>query len=84
MQTNKTIAKDSELYKKANQFFKVAQEYWELYQKELGASAVVWIENDLGHFVLFTRSEYKSSILAQAMIESNNSTMNNPFIFDKE
>lgn len=82
MQTNKTIERDSELYKKAMDLFNAANEYWKEYQRVIGSAAVVWIENDNGHFILFTRSEYKSSILSQAMIESNNVSMFSPFEID--
>ena len=67
MQTNKTISKDSELAEKGQALIKAAYEYWQVYQRECGSSAVVWLDDTIGHFVLFTRSEYKDSIMASAM-----------------
>ena len=64
METNKRISPNSTLGKKAKSLLKAAHEYWEVYQKEVGPDAVVWLENDNGCFVLFTRSEYKTSIMA--------------------
>ncbi len=70
MTTNKTISKDSELEAAAKALMQAAHSYWQVYQRELGASAVVWIENDNGHFILFTRSEYKSAIMESATRET--------------
>lgn len=78
METNATIKPDSELAKKGKALLLAAHEYWEVYQKELGPSAVVWLENDNRHFVLFTRSEFKDSIIANACRE----TRNEPVMFD--
>ena len=70
METNKRLSIDGLLYEKGKQLLKAAHEYWEEYNKELGGSAVVWLENDNGHFILFTRREYKSAIINAAHIET--------------
>jgi len=69
METNKAIDPESELGKKATALLNAAYDYWEIYQKELGCAAVIWLEADNGHFILFTRSEYKDEILRSASIE---------------
>ena len=66
METNRRIPEDSELAHKARALFQAARDYWEAFQCDHGPSAVVWVENDNGHFVLFTRGEYKESIMGQA------------------
>ncbi len=81
MQTNKTIAEGSELQQKGMALLSAAHEYWKVYQRECGRGAVVWLENDNGHFVLFTRSEYKESIMAAAYRDTRNEpAMFEPFV----
>lgn len=70
MTTNKTITKDSEMETAAKALLQAAHNYWEIYQRELGPSAVVWVEADNGHFILFTRSEYKAVIMETATRET--------------
>lgn len=65
MLTNKTIAKNEALYEKGNALLKAAYDYWEEYNKSIGKSAVVWLQNDNGHFILFTRSEYRERIMRE-------------------
>ena len=67
MQTNKTLEPDSELGRKGTALIEAAYEYWKQYQKDVGGpGAVVTLEAADGHFVLFTRGEYKSAILSAA------------------
>ena len=42
--------------------FLAAFEFWEIHQKECGASAVVWLQDDSGYFVCFSRGEYLDDI----------------------
>jgi hypothetical protein len=77
MQTNKSINLKSDLGKAAKKLIKAAFDYWNIYQKEIGPSAVVWVEDDNGHFVLFTRSEHKESI----MYNANRETRHQPVLF---
>ncbi len=66
MMTNKTIDTNSELYQKGQALMEAAHEYWKQYQKDVGHAAVVWIDNENDHFVLFTRGEYKDAIMSVA------------------
>jgi hypothetical protein len=67
MQTNKVIDTASVLHAKGEALIKAAHEYWQQYTKDVGGpAAVVWLEMENGHFVLFTRSEYRQSIIAAA------------------
>ena len=62
-----------------------AYEFWELHQKHCGHGAVVWLEDDSGHFVLFTRGEYKSAILRAAGIETHyEHPLQDPFVADAQ
>lgn len=82
METNKTIQAESELSKKAAALIEAAYDYWEEYTKSgLGPVAVVWLEADNGHFVLFTRGEYKEAIMAAANRECRGepAMFENPF-----
>ena len=62
---NNTIPSDSELNKKAQNLINAACQYWQEYQREIGRCAVVWVETSDNHFVLFTRSEYRDSIMKE-------------------
>lgn len=66
MKTNKVIDPDSELARKGTALIEAAYEYWQQYQKDVGSGAVVTLEADCGHFVLFTRGEYKAAIMEVA------------------
>lgn len=80
MQTNKinkSISLNSVLGKASQKLIKAAYDYWKVYQKQVGPCAVVWVEGDDGHFVLFTRSEYKDAIMSSA----NRETMHEPILF---
>lgn len=74
-----------ELKQKASKLIKSAYEYWEEYQRQISPhDAVVWLEATCGHFVLFTRGEYKKKIMA--VVDGINETdepLKEPFIFDK-
>jgi hypothetical protein len=82
MQTNKTIAVNSELHRKGRDLLRAAYEYWRVYQKELGGSAVVWLEDDNGHFVLFTRSEYREEIMRVVPLVVSKEPL--VYLFEKE
>ncbi len=70
MQTNKFISTDSKLHEKGSALIAAAHEYWQEYRKVVGGpSAVVWLEAENGHFVLFTRGEYKNAIIESATRE---------------
>ena len=79
MQTNKTIGKDTKLHKRGQELLDAAYAYWQEYQKECGSAAVVWLEADDGHFVLFTRGEYKSDIMGVIPFFASDPPMDHPF-----
>lgn len=64
METNLVIKKDSSLHTKGKALLLAAYEYWKEYSKLGEPSAVVFLEDDSGHFVLFTRSEYRREIMS--------------------
>lgn len=67
MTTNATIDPESGLAKRGAELIEAAYAYWKEYRKTIGGpSAVVWLEADNGHFILFTRGEYKDAIMSAA------------------
>jgi len=85
MNTNHTIKPDSELAIKGQALIAAAYDYWECHQKEAGGGAVVWLEDNSGHFVLFTRGEYKEEIMQAANRECRNAThMFEPFTLSSQ
>ena len=72
--TNKTISKDTELYTAGQALLDAAHVYWKLYRKELGTSAVVYLESDSGHLVIFTRGEYKGALMGVVSDIANDTT----------
>lgn len=85
MTTNKVMKKDSDLYCKGQALLSAAHEYWKQYQKDVGVGAIVWLENDNNHFILFTRGEYKSAILDAATREcAGEPVLFEPFVKDEE
>lgn len=69
--TNTALPKDSELYRKGQALILAAYEYWQEYRKTCTPCAVVWLEAENGHFVMFTRGEYKAGIIHAAGIETS-------------
>jgi len=63
VRTNLTIRTENPLHAKAEVLIKAASDYWKEYQKQSGTAAVVWLDTDCGHFVLFTRGEYRQQIM---------------------
>ena len=78
MTTNKNISPKEPLAVLGTALIQAAHNYWTEYQKSVGSAAVVWLENDNGHFILFTRSEYKDAILGAATRECRHE----PKLFD--
>lgn len=59
-----SIPLDSEQYKAAQNLLRAAYEYWQIYQENAaGGTAVVYLKDDGGHMVMFTRGEYVSDLL---------------------
>lgn len=60
IETNLT---SGELEEKAKALLKAAHDFWIAHQTACGLSAVVWLRDTSGHFVLFTRGEYQKQIM---------------------
>ena len=80
MITNMNTEAVEELNAAGKKLLEAAYDFWKLHQKHCGSGAVVWLNDDSGHFVLFTRGEYKDAILQAANIETRyEKPLNNPF-----
>ena len=53
----------NELKEKAEALLDAAYDYWEQMQKDAGRTSVVWVEDDNGRAVIFTRSEYRKQLM---------------------
>ena len=70
----------NEFLNAAQHLIEAAHEFWMLYQQQYGSAAVVWVDSVDGHFVLFTRGEYKQGILEYAkLIAETGQPMEHPF-----
>ena len=63
METN-TVARGT-LYERGRELIEAAEAYWQEYQRSLSPAAVVWLKDDNGGLVLFTRGEYSDSLMRQ-------------------
>lgn len=63
METSKTINITTPLHGAATKVLAAAMEYWEIYQRELGSGAVVYLEDDVGHLLVFTRMEHYATLM---------------------
>jgi hypothetical protein len=61
--TNMTIPAKSALFEKGQALIEAAYEYWQEYQKVCESAAVVWLNADDGHLLVFTRGEYTRTIM---------------------
>lgn len=57
------ISKESERYKTADKLLKVAAEFWQACHKEGQYGAVQWLTGDSGELVIYTRGEYRETLL---------------------
>lgn len=81
MHTNANTEVEQELNEAGKNLISAAYEFWLVHQKHCGSNAVVWLIDDNGHFVLFTRSEYRDAILKAAGIETRDELpLQNPFV----
>jgi hypothetical protein len=62
METN--IAPKDELKRKADILLAAAYDFWQEHQKLGGPRAVVWLTDDNGRLVIFTRGEYKNQLMS--------------------
>lgn len=79
IQTNHSISPDSELGQKAAALVQAGYDYWKEYQKVCGTAAVVWVEVESGHFILFTRGEYRDDLLRVARSYHGEAPLIRPF-----
>lgn len=68
-----------ELKEKGQALIETAYEFWKAHQKYIGPNAVVWLEDTSGHFVLFTRGEYKDQIIRNIIPLSDEIPLDEPF-----
>ena len=64
METNFDVTHDAGLRQAAERLIAAAEAYWTAYQRALGHNAVVWLTDTDGRLVIFTRSEYRQTLLA--------------------
>lgn len=62
IETNLTAT--GELQKAAERLLDAAMDYWKVYAKETGGSAVVWVSDTDGRLVVLTRGEYRDHLLS--------------------
>ena len=53
-----------ELKKAAQKLLDAAMNYWEVYAKETGGAAVVWVSDSDDRLVILTRGEYRDTLLS--------------------
>ena len=69
-----------ELKNKGQELISAAYEFWEVHQNIEGPRAVVWLEASDGHFVLFTRGEYKNKIMSVVETLNEEIPLDEPFV----
>lgn len=63
MTTNMRVEQYPGLERAAKELLAAAHAFWLEHQKLGGPRAVVWLEDTSGHFIVFTRGEYKVQLL---------------------
>ncbi len=79
METCTNTMVDKELLESGKKLIKAARDFWEVHQKACGPRAVVWLKDDAGGLVLFTRGEYKDQIMENVGFLSEEIPLINPF-----
>jgi len=82
METNMNPEAYIELRESGQILISSARAFWEVHQKLCGPRAVVWLEDDSGGLILFTRGEYKSQIMRNIAPLSQETPLSDPFIVD--
>ncbi len=49
----------------AQRLLEEAARYWEVYQRERSRAAVVWLQDEEGRVLIFTRGEYREQLMAE-------------------
>jgi len=62
--TNMSTVVDQEVDEKARALLAAAYDYWEVHQRKAGGGAVIWLKDDMGQLVVFTRGEYLNTIMS--------------------
>lgn len=65
---------DQKRYKAAQELFDAAYRFWNACQEEGQHGAVQWLNGSLGELIVFTRGEYRDTILKniQSLYEQEN------------
>jgi hypothetical protein len=82
METNMNLEVNEELKAKGQALLTAAYEFWKAHQRLAGRNAVVWLDDTSGHFVLFTRGEYKSQIIQNIHPLMGEIPLKDPFTAD--
>ncbi len=69
-----------ELREKGQSLIAAARAFWEIHRKLAGPRAVVWLKDNSGHFILFTRGEYKTQIMSNISPLSEETPLSDPFV----
>ena len=64
IETNANLKIGSPLQIKGQRLLEAAFEYWQEHNACFRSSAVVWLKDDSGHMVLFTRGEYERDLMS--------------------
>lgn len=84
METNMNAAIHDELKTKGQALLNSAYDFWKVHKSICGPRAVVWLEDDSGHFVLFTRSEYRNQIMGNITPATDETPLNEPFTIEEQ
>jgi hypothetical protein len=79
METNMNPEIYQELREKGQSLIDAAHEFWKVHQKLAGPRAVVWLQDTGGHFILFTRGEYRDRLLWNINPLSEETPLHEPF-----
>ena len=73
------MKEQKKLQELGQKLIEAAYDYWQEYQKVHAPRADVWLEDTSGHFILFTRGEYKAKILENAFGLDTRPILDHPF-----
>ena len=73
------MADEKRLQELGQKLIEAAYDYWQEFQEVHSPRAVVWLEDTSGHFILFTRGEYKEQIINNAFGLDSRPILDHPF-----
>jgi hypothetical protein len=82
METNLNAETHAELKEKGQVLINAAREFWLVHRRIGGPRAVVWLTADDGSMVLFTRGEYRSTIMRNIEPLTEETPLQEPFVID--